>query len=225
MWLDSRLSRLASAVLVVAAALAPGASEADDRSTELFVYRCSNELGRRDVTLFANGTVRVRQGMWEAQALYLDELLPEEKESYVARLREFQAAADPMQTQLPGGAPQGDWVERCVIHLDLPGAPAEEWQFSTLQVPPLVVSHLVQLAEDLAAYTRAPASVDRVPGDYEPRRGDVLRDVDGDRFRVIGLTTDRRAVELEGLDSPLRVFVPVEELSNAFQALEERGRR
>ena len=66
---------------VVGSVLAAGGDPlaADARSTEVLRYECSNQLGRRDVTLFANGTVRLRQGLWEEQELYLDELLNEER--------------------------------------------------------------------------------------------------------------------------------------------------
>lgn len=225
MWFDGRTGVLVSMILAVFPGVTSEAARADDRSTELFLYRCSNQLGRRDVTLFANGTVRLRQGLWEDQQLYLDELLPEQLSSYIARFRRIQKTADALQTQFPGSAPQGDWVEQCEIRLALPDAPAEEWEFSTYQVTPLVVSNLVQLAEDLASYTKPPAAPDRVPGDYEPRRGDILRAFEGGRFRVLGLTTDRRAVELEGLDSPLRIYVSVDEIGTTFQALDERGRQ
>lgn len=225
MLLESRLFAIVPMVLGLVLGSAPGSVRADDRSTEFFRYLCSNELGRRDITLFANGTVRLRQGRWETQELYLDELLPEELSDYVAQLRDIQKAASRPQTDLLRSAPQGDWVEQCEIHLALPESEPLQWHFSTLEVPPLVVSHLVQLAEDLSSYTKAPASVDRVPGDYEPRRGDVMVAVDGGRFRVIGLTTDGRAVEFEGLDAPLRLFVPIDELGRSFQTLEKRGGR
>ena len=211
--------------LAIAISPVGGPPRADDRSIELFRYHCSNQLGRRDVTLFANGTVRLRQGRWDDQHLYLDELLQEELASYVGRLRAIQASADPLQAELPGRGPEGDWVEDCEIELALPAGAPEKWEFSTYDVPPLVVAHLVQLAEDLASYTRPPVPPERVPADYTPRRGDVLRAADGGRFRVVAVTTDGLAVELEGLDAPLRIFVPVDEITASFSALEEPAER
>ncbi len=194
---------------------------ADDRSTELLRYSCSNSLGRRDITLFANGTVRVREGSWEDQKLYLDELLPEELASTIGQLGEIQTSADPIQTEFPRSAPSGDWVDQCEILLALPSAASESWSFSNLQVPPLAVGQLVQLAEDLASYTRTPMPEQRVlPLNYKPRRGDILRELEGGRFKVIDLTTDGLGVELEGLDSPLRIFVPIAEIAESFRTLE-----
>ena len=194
---------------------------ADKRSTELFRYRCSNDLGRRDVTLFANGTVRLRQGLWEKQELYLDELLHEELAGFVAQLRDIQASADRLQTPFPGSAPQGDWVEQCEIVLALPAAEPATWEFSTIQVTPLVISRLIQVAEELAGFTKVLLASQRVPADYQPRPGDILRTVEGGRFRVIRMTADGLGVELDGLDSPVRLFVPLGELGAAFTVLEE----
>ncbi|MEM7584921.1 MAG: hypothetical protein AAF560_16125 [Acidobacteriota bacterium] len=237
---------------------------ADDRSTEVLRYACSNQLGRRDITLFANGTVRLRQGLWDDQEMRLDELLSEELSSYLNRLRQLHHSADLLATgtlrrgelhqgvgaraaqkrgdQQPGFSqplepsstsqtwgPQGEWVDDCEIVLDLPGdLPGEElqsWRFTALDVPPLAVTRLIQIAEDLADFTRPPSSIDRVPADYRPQRGDLLQAADGQRFRVLALTVDGRGVELEGVDSPMRIFVGLDELPNAFSSVEELERR
>ncbi len=207
-----------------------GSLLADNRSTELFRYTCSNRLARRDVTLFANGTVRLREGLWEEQDLLLDELLPEELQATLTQLHRLLISADPLAVgsihgNSPTGGPQGDWVEDCEIILELPDEPSQSWQFTPLDIPPLVVSNLIQVAEDLADYTRPPAVAERVPADYRPQRGDVLVMADGERYRVLALTVDKRGVELEGIDSPLRIFVALDELANSFASVGEQGRR
>ena len=202
-----------------------GPLAADARSTELMRYECKNELGRRDVTLFANGTVRLRQGLWEEQELYLDELLHEELASYLTRLREVVDSADERTTDLVANVPAGSWVDACEIRLALPGRSPATWEFSAYEVPPLVVAGLVHIAEDLAEFTRPLVDSDRLPADYEPRPGDVLRSIEGERFRVVNLTLDRRGVELEGLEVPLRIFVPLDQLGEAFASLEKQGGR
>ena len=198
---------------------------ADARSTELLRYECSNELGRRDVTLFANGTVRLREGLWENQALYLDELLSEELASYLARFEEVLASADRRTTDLAVNVPSGSWVDACEIRLALPGREPVAYDFSAWEVPPLVVAGLVHVAEDLAEFTRPVAAASRLPADYEPRPGDVLRSVEGERFRVVNLTIDGRGLELEGVEVPLRIFVALDQLGEAFAALEKQGGR
>lgn len=209
-------------VLVAAAATLP--LPADDRSTELLRYECSSSLGRRDVTLFANGTVRLRQGPWDDQALYLDELLHEELASYVKRLREVRTAASP-PGKMAANVPSGEWVEDCRIRLALPGAEPVTYAFSAYEIPPLAVASLIHVAEDLADFTRPPARAERLPEDYRPRPGDVLRTAQGRRFRVVDLTGDELGVELEEIDMPVMMVVSLAELEEMFAALEDPGRR
>ena len=198
---------------------------ADDRSTELMRYECSNVLGRRDITLFANGTVRLRQGLWDKQELYLDELLREELSSYVEQLRGILLAADPPATDRSARAPHGDWVDSCEIRLDLPDLAPATYSFSTLEVTPLAIASLIHVAEDLADFTRPIAPVARVPDDYEPRWGDVLITAEGERFKVVGLSAFSPSVELDGLDTPLHLYVLIDDLSEAFTTLEPRDVR
>lgn len=194
---------------------------ADPRSTELLHYNCSSALSRRDITLFANGTVRLRQGPPDARELYLDELLREELDSYVTQLRAILSSAEAPAADLPADAPAGEWVEECEISLALPGAKPASFAISAYGIPPLVVTRLIDLAEDMADFTRPPALVERLPRGYRPRPGDVLQGADGGRYRVVDLTTDELGVELVELGSPVMIVVPVAELGELFSALEE----
>ncbi len=211
--------------LLAALTLGPLPLAADDRSTELLHYGCSSALSRRDVTLFANGTVRLRQGPLDAQELYLDELLPEELGSYIAQLRAIQAAAVTSAVDLPANAPSGEWVEGCEIRLALPGAKPATYATSAYEIPLLVVTNLIHVAEDLAEFTRPPELAERLPRGYRPRPGDVLRNAEGGRFRVVDLTSDELGVELEELGSPVMILVPLAELGEIFPVLEEPGDR
>ncbi len=203
--------------------MGPTPAVADDRSTELLRYECTSSLSRRDVTLFANGTVRLRQGPWEEQRLYLDELLREELGSYVAQLREIQASAERRSVELPSGVPVGEWAEECEIRLALAGAEPVTYSFTAYEIPPLEVSRLIHVAEDLASFTRTPEKAARLPEGYRPRTGDVLRTRTDRLFRVVMMTSDERGVELEELGTPVMMVVPVDELGETFAALERPG--
>ncbi len=194
---------------------------ADDRSTVRFEYDCESDLGGRDVTLFANGTVRLREGPWGERELYLEELLPEELESTLRRLGDIQSGAERRSSSLPTSVAAGDWIERCEIRLALPDAEAWSHQFTDYEVPPLEIASLIQVADDLAERTRPLTARDRIPAGYRPQRGDVLRTAEGERFQVVGPTTDGRGVELRGLDTPLQIFVSLAELGEAFASLED----
>ncbi len=210
---------------VAVLALVPSSLAADNRSTELLHYTCASELSRRDITVFANGTVRLRQGPLDARELYLDELLPEELAAAIGQLRAIQKSAEAPAVQLPAGAPSGEWVEACELRLALPGAPPATWATSAYDIPPLVITRLIHLAEDLAEFTRPPELAERLPADYRPRHGDVLVGAEGGRYRVMGLTSDELGVELIELGTPVMIVVPVAELADLFSALEEPGDR
>src|SRR4029079_14992464 len=84
---------VASTLVAVAAAAFGAPSDAggtagrvSDRSRELLDYRCANSLGVRQVTLFANGTVRVREGLGKEPKMRLGELGPVELAGYLRRL-------------------------------------------------------------------------------------------------------------------------------------------
>lgn len=195
----------------------------DARTTERLYYSCSNDIGRRDITLFANGTVRLREGLWDDQQLYLEELGPEELRGYVDILEEIH---DSDEWSLTGRLPIGGaWVDRCELRLELEDKEPLEFRYSAYEVPPLIVSRIVHLAEDLAETTRPPDNVDRLPYDYKPKRGHLLTSIDGHRFRVLRLTSDGRAVELQGLDQPVRIYVLLSELSDAFVSYEDPTKR
>lgn len=218
------LRALSRGTMVAAAVLAAALAGADDRSTELFDYRCENELGRLAVTLFANGTVRVKEGPRDDETMTLGELGPERLAGYVARL----AALDPTDLGEPAEDPpglSGPWTERCTLRLSLADRPVEVHRFGRFDAPPLRVAQLVQIADDLAEETSAVTGPrPRLPDGYEPRSGDVLRDAAGRRFRVVDYTADERGLELDALDQPVRIVVAVEQLPELFVAVEADGR-
>ena len=66
---------------------------------------------------------------------------------------------------------------------------------------------------------------DELPADYDPRPGDVVKRVgDGALFRVIAFTGDGKGVELRGVDLPLEVYVPRDQIRNNFTELVSRDR-
>jgi hypothetical protein len=204
-------------------ALPAAALPASDRSTEVLRYGCANELGRREVTLFANGTVRLRDGLPGEEGkdwMGLAELSPEELQGAVRRLEEEDLSE---VRQLPEGV-TGMWVERCTLALQLPGGDLKVYRFGRYDALPLTLSRVVRVAEDLAARVADVRGQEELPVDYEPQPEDVLRRRDGELFRVIAFTTDKRGVELQGIDVPLTVYVPRDQMRREFVALIERPR-
>jgi hypothetical protein len=89
----------------------------------------------------------------------------------------------------------------------------------------LNLSRVVHIAEELADKVPVVKDRDELPVDYDPRPGDVLRRVgDGALFRVVNFTSDGKGIELEGIDLPLDVYVPKDQVRKHFTALVSRGR-
>jgi hypothetical protein len=196
-------------------------SQADLRSLVVLRLDCASDLGRREVTLFGNGTVRLREGPPGEEEMSLGELEPVALEGVVARLE----AVDLSEVRAETHGVEGEWVERCLLELPLReggGGPAS-FRFSRYATLPLELSRVVDLAREVGAA----AEGDRGPGlpaGYEPRRGDVLERTDGARFRVVQWTADGKGVELRGLEVPLTLYLPAGELGEQFVALVSRER-
>lgn len=211
--------RIVFALWVALGGLASSAQEEpteDPRSRVFLELDCASELGRRAVTLFANGTVRLREGLKDQEGVHLAELSPEERDGYLARL----AAEDLGETDLRAAGPEGEWVERCRLDLQLPAREPQTFRFARYGSLSLALSRVLAVAQELGARVEAArAGAHHLPAHYSPRRGDVLERRDGSRFRVERLTADHRGVELRGLDQPLVLYVSLDDLAGEFVAL------
>jgi hypothetical protein len=216
------MRRLLALLSLFAALAAPAAGETpvDPRSVEILRYDCASALGRREVTLFANGTIRLRDGPLGEEWMGLAELGPDERDGVLHRLADEDLSA---AARLPRGV-DGDWVERCELRLQLPGRPLQEFRFGRYDTLPLALSRVVRVAREMGEKVLDLKASEHLPEDYEPRRGDVLKRVSGRLFRVFGFTSDDKGVELEGVDDPLTIYVRREELRREFVALVSRAR-
>jgi hypothetical protein len=207
---------------LLAAAEPPPATSAlsatSDRSIEVLRYGCASELGRREVTLFANGTVRLREGAPGEDWMGLAELNPDELTGAIHRLEEEDLGEI---GQLPSGV-EGTWVERCTFSLQLAGRKLQLFRFGRYDTLPLALSRVIRVAEDVAAKVLDVRGNEELPPDYEPRPMDILKRRDGEHFRVLGFTADKLGVELEGVNIPLSVYVPRADMKREFVALIER---
>jgi hypothetical protein len=206
-----------AAVALAGAAAASTPSLLGDRSRELLDYRCANQLGVRQVTLFANGTVRLREGLGEKPRMRLGELGPVELEGYLRRL----AAEDLSEVHDRQESAEGEWVERCTLRLALADRPPRRLAFSRFDSLPLPVATIVRIADEMAAKTRA---VNDLPPGYRARVGDVLRRADGVLFRVVGTTADGQGLELQGVEQPLVLYLRPEDIAAQFESLASRRR-
>ncbi len=199
--------------------LAGSAAAEDARTQEAARLSCASELGRYDLTLFANGTLRSRR--WDPAGeleMTLAELEPGELAAVLERLGSLDLSE---VTTLRGGT-AGSWVETCALDLALPGDEPGLYRFGALDALPLALAQAVGIVEELWAIAEERRPVETLPPDYAPQRGDLLLAQDGGRYRVEGLTSDGKGVELLGLDQPLTIYVALESLHGQFRRLLER---
>lgn len=200
---------------------APPPVRGDERTTEIVRLDCGSALGHREVTLFGNGTVRLKDGERGKERMGLAELGPDEMDGALRRL----AAEDLSETDEQARGPEGDWIERCELKLALPGKPARSFRYGRYDSLSLPLSRVLRVVSDLAAKVQVMEGAEHLPEGYEPRVGDVLKRVDGQLFEVFEFTTDKKGVECHGVDEPVTLYVLREELRKEFTALVSRRSR
>lgn len=188
------------------------------RTWEIVRRECRTTISRQEVTLFANGTLRLKTRDPERDEMQLAELLPEEVEAFIRRLE----AED--LSEVPEGREEvlGAMVERCGLFLDLPDREPERYFFGRFDSLPLGLARLNAIVNDLYEDVATLAPQGGLPGDYFPEPGDILMGADGQRFKVVALTSDKKGVELLGMDQPLTIFIALESLRGRFDTLLER---
>ncbi len=207
----------ATTATVLALALAASlAAEQDPRSVELLRHACTSEIGGSELTLFANGTLRLRESVPDEEPrMRLAELGRAELAAYLTRLGE----EDLSEAETRGAEASGEWVERCDLRLQLSGRPERRFRFGRMDTVPLALGRLLQVVEDLRIEVEERAPRSRLPQDYEPRPGDTLRRVDGVLFEVVAYTGDGAGLELEAADRSLVLYIPVAALRDEFEEL------
>lgn len=191
----------------------------DPRTLELLRLDCATGIVRSEVTLFGNGTLRLKEGDVGEEAMRLSELAPDLLEGYLNRLR--------LESLGNGLAPprqvQGLWTEQCVLTVDVPEGPEGTAGFGAFDSMSLPLSRVVAIARELLALARVETYVAGIPVGYVPKRGDVLLHHNGTRYRVHGWTSDGLGVELQGIEQPLTLYLPINVLYAQFLSVESAG--
>lgn len=210
---------IALALAALFGAAAAARADDDPRSRVLVREDCASSIGRREVTFFANGTVRLREGAPGAEKMVLGEVGAPEVAAYVRRL----AAEDLGETDAREDAPVGTWVETCVLELALPESAPRSYRYGRYATHSLALRNVLAVVRELESKAAAAVVQSQLPVRYEPRPGDLLERLDGVRFEVVAFTADGRGVELCSPDQPITLYVPRDELRKQFGRL--LGRR
>jgi hypothetical protein len=211
--------RLPVAPVLLVLAVLP--ATADDRTIEVVRFDCTTDTTRRETTLFANGTIRLREGQIGNEWMGLVELGPDELQGFLNRLK----GEDLSESRNPERGVEGAWVERCELRLQLSSKPLQTYRFGQFDPLPLNLSRVVQIARELGDKVPVVKEKDDLPANYDPQPGDVLKRAgDGAHFRVVAFTADNKGVELRGVVVPLEIYIPRDHLRQYFTALVSRGR-
>ncbi len=193
------------------------------RDVEVFRLDCRNARFRREISLFGNGTLRVREGAVEAPEMWLGELDRATTSGLIERLQ----GPDLADVETNSRTVVGDWVETCNFFLSLPGEASRDFQFERLDALELPLQKALSVA--ITALGMVDRSVpsearDRLSARYTPLLGDVLVSDDGREFRVSGFASQRTVVEMTGVDQPVLRFYAVADLGKYFVSLKEPRR-
>ena len=143
-----------SAVLACASGLSDAvAAELSPKSTELVDHRCVGELAEDDLTLFANGTVRLRERVGERENMLLAELERSEVDGFVARLLDVDLSeAESLRSGITG-----EWISQCGLTLSLPDRPAEFFRYGRFDVLPYSLETVRAVLTELETLARTRA--------------------------------------------------------------------
>ncbi len=186
----------------------------DQRSREVLRHECASVAGRRELTVFGNGTVRLRTGPVGAEQMHLLELGSEELNALEAVLREVDLSEVPAEAAAPGGS----GVDRCVLEVELDGQ-RRRFQYAALGTFSISLGSVLARVEDLSLRVRQASAQTSLPNGYEPQVGDWLEHRHGGIFEVRGTTGDDKGVELMGVDQPIVLYVERANLKREFARL------
>lgn len=211
------------AVTVLTAQTRPRAQSREEpavdlRSHELIRLDCASGNLSRELALFANGTVRIRD-RGPQPGLRLAELAEGELEGFRARFAEIDLREVPAKTR----GPSSETLEQCLLRLELRSGQVTEYRFTRIVALPLALGRLLAVMDDLSALAEERQRLATgLARSYRPRVGDVLVRADGSRHRIVRVTAEGGGVEIIGLESPLVLYLPIEGVRGEFVAIESR---
>ena len=193
----------------------------DLRSVILVQERCASVIASRDLTLFANGTVRLREGPAGEVQLRLGELGPPELEAFVSRLAEIDFSESDDRFDAPGG----DWLEICELQITPLAGEAVELSYARYATGNLELDRLRKILDELVELARRASHSSGYPHDYVPEVGDLVERADGTRFEIVGYTSDGLGIELTSIDGLITLFIGRTEVRTYFPRFVSRAER
>ncbi len=196
--------------------LLPGAAqqEVEDLRTRVLLERlCENDFSRRQLTLFANGTLRLRDGVGATRVMRLAELGSVELEAFLRRLEAIRF--DDLAPSYPGL--DGEWVESCRLDLHLPELDQLSFEYGPYDTISLGLRHVLFVVDDLMLEFEFGQPGSTRVREFKVEVGDlVVRRRDGALFEVLGFTLEGTGMELQGIDQPVTLYILKEDVQIEF---------
>lgn len=186
-------------------------ASADARSREILRQECNAGSSRRELTVFENGTVRLRLGDGQREELLLLELSVEELASFRSVLSELDLSRTPTRAPAPSGA----GTELCRLRLLWRGSELF-FEYSPLSTPSLELGTLASRIATLEERVRLALPATELASDYRPLPGDRLEHRSGVIYEVRMPTADGKGIELVGVDQPVVLYVALADLRSEF---------
>lgn len=181
----------------------------------LLEMRCQSDLGKSTITLFARGGVRLAEQLrGQEERIRVRELSQSELDAYLERLSQVDLR-EVRQAKAIGRGTDGEWLDQCTLVLQLSGEVPKEYLWRRLETVPLGLSNLIRIVEEMPVGGLEITGT-RLPQGYQPKAGDILRRRDGVEFRVGQPTSDGRGIELQGVEQPFTIFVPLDSVDQEF---------
>ncbi len=193
----------------------------DRRSHELVRLDCASGILSRELSLFANGTVRIRDRGGPDPGIRLAEFNENELDGFRARLEEIDLSE--ASSRIRG--PSGETLEQCLLRLEMTSGQIDEFRFPRLAALPLSLGRLLAVLDDLTLLAEQRYRLSAgLPISYQPRAGDLLVKSDGSRYRIVRVTAEGAGVEIIALESPLVLYLSKDGVRGEFVAIESRRR-
>ncbi len=200
---------------------APAAT--DDRSTEVLRFDCGTDLARREVTLFANGTIRLRDGAARQRG---DGARSSWGRTSCRGSSTVSPAEDLEDVTEPRPGARGDLGRALrAAARSSPGRSPRPTASATTIPSPLNLSQVVHIADELAEKVEMVKERDEIPVDYEPgaggraEAGRATAPASASCAFTARQEGDRAA---RGSTQPLEIYVPRDQVRKKFTALVSR---
>ncbi len=182
------------------------------RGEEVLYSGCKSNKRLEDITVFDDGTVAYKKKIEEATEVKLGYLTLEDVKNITTKvLKLLKSVKRYTENKI-----DGENLVKCELRLSYN---KKKYRFTYLQLDTIDPALATAVAVVWQLKNLTSFSLSSLPYKYKPKIGDLLLSKDGKKFKVVGYTSDGKGIELENVDSPLVIYLPIEEVKEYFVKL------